>query len=336
MTVDVVTSITPRGVTKLETFRQGLAPEHLDAFQSMPISAQSQFFQRRTSAAVRVEAEEIDQRQANHKEKTDMELEGQTALITGGGTGIGAAIAHGLVAKGAQVCITGRRSQKLEEQAAGFPLGSVMALAGDVSDEEDVRRIVAATLEFGGNHIDILVNNAAYDVRGSITDLDVSDWRRILEVNLTGPFLLMKETLPYMVKNGKGSIINVSSIGGIRCMPGCPGYAATKAGLIPLTQQAALEYGPFGVRCNVICPGATRTEMLEGGISTKARGMGMDMDGLMARFCSHVPLRRASQPSEMVGICTFLASDASSFMTGAVLVIDGGANVVDVSGASIC
>ena len=263
-----------------------------------------------------------------------MKLEGKTALITGGGTGIGAAIAERFVSEGAKVCITGRRQEKLEQRLAAFPRGAAVTCAGDVSIHADVRRMVTTTVAFGGG-IDILVNNAAYDVTGSITELDPDDWRRILEVNLTGPFLLMKETLPHMIRNGKGSIINISSIGGIRCMPGCPGYGTTKAGLILLTQQAALEYGPLGVRCNVVCPGATRTEMLEEAVSGMAKDAGMDMECLMDRFCSHVPLRRVSGPDEMAGACTFLASDDSSFMTGAVLVVDGGSNVVDVSGASI-
>ena len=170
---------------------------------------------------------------------------------------------------------------------------------------------------------------------GAITELDPSDWRRILEVNLTGPFLLLKETLPHMVSNGGGSVISIASLGGIRCMPGAPGYGTTKAGLIYLTQQAALEYGPSGVRCNVVCPGGTRTEMMEEAVSARARELGTDLESLMPRFCSHVPLRRVAAPNEMAGVCVFLASDDSSFMTGAVLVVDGGANVVDVSGASL-
>jgi meso-butanediol dehydrogenase / (S,S)-butanediol dehydrogenase / diacetyl reductase len=263
-----------------------------------------------------------------------MKLQGKTALVTGGGTGIGAAIAHGFVAEGAKVCIAGRRYEKLEEQAATFPAGSVTVLAGDVSNYDDAKKMVAATIAFGGS-IDVLVNNAAYDVFGSITQLDPDDWRRILEVNLTGPFLLMKEAIPHMVSNGGGSIISISSLGGLRCMPGAPGYGTTKAGLIFLTQQAALEYGPSGVRCNVVCPGGTRTEMMEAAVSARAGEMGTDVESLMSRFCSHVPLRRVSAPNEMAGVCTFLASDDSSFMTGAVLVIDGGSHIVDVSGASL-
>ena len=263
-----------------------------------------------------------------------MKLEGKTALVTGGGTGIGAAIAERFVAEGAKVCITGRRKEKLEQQAAAFPPGSVLACPGDVSVYDDVKRMVAATVAFGGR-IDILVNNAASDVFGFITELDPDDWRRVIEINLTGPFLLMKETIPHMIKNGSGSIINISSIGALRCIPGNAPYGASKAGLIRLTQAAAQEYGPLGVRCNAVCPGATRTEILEEALSQIGEGMGTDLDGVLTRFTSHQPLRRVCAPSEMGGVCVFLASDDSSFVTGAVLVVDGGAAIVDVQGASI-
>jgi meso-butanediol dehydrogenase/(S,S)-butanediol dehydrogenase/diacetyl reductase len=261
-------------------------------------------------------------------------LTGKTALVTGGASGIGAAIARAFIAEGAKVCITGRHRERLEQQAEDLPSGSATVCAGDVSREEDVRRMVEATIALADG-VDILVNNAAHDVFGSITELKPGDWQRVLDVNLTGPFLLMRETLPHMVRKGSGSIINISSIAGIRCMPGAPAYATTKAGLILLTQQAALDYGPSGVRCNVVCPGATRTEMLEEAISEMANGMGTDFEGAMTRFCSQVPLRRISLPSEVASVCAFLASEASSFMNGSVLVVDGGANVVDVSGASV-
>jgi dihydroanticapsin dehydrogenase len=263
-----------------------------------------------------------------------MKLKGKVALVTGGGSGIGAAITEGFVAEGAKVCITGRRKEKLEQEAAAFSKESVVTCSGDVSSYDDVKRMVAATAGFGGR-IDILVNNAASDVMGSITELHPDDWRHVLETNLTGPFLLMKETIPHMIENGGGSVINIASIGGLRCMPGAPAYGASKAGLIFLTQQAALEYGPFVVRCNAVCPGATRTDMLEKAVSGIARGTGADVDGILARFASHVPLRRVSVPSEMAGVCVFLASEDSSFMTGAVLVVDGGSVIVSVAGASI-
>jgi meso-butanediol dehydrogenase/(S,S)-butanediol dehydrogenase/diacetyl reductase len=264
----------------------------------------------------------------------DMKLKGMTALVTGGGTGIGAAITTRFVAEGAKVCITGRRKEKLDEQAAAFPRESVLAYPGDVSCHEDVKRMVAATVEFGGR-MDILVNNAACDALGPVTELDPDDWRRVLDTNLTGPFLLMKESIPHMISAGGGSIINIASIGALRCMPGAPAYGTSKAGLVFLTQQAALDYGPVGIRCNALCPGATRTEMLEEAVSGIGKGMGVDVDGILARFSSCVPLRRVSAPSEMAAVCAFLASEESSFMTGSVLVVDGGEIIVDVTGAAI-
>ena len=262
-----------------------------------------------------------------------MKLEGKTALVTGGGTGIGAAITERFVAEGAKVCITGRRKERLEQQVAAFPAGSLLACVGDVSVYDDVKRMVASTVDFGGG-IDILVNNAASDVYGAIADLEPEDWQQVMNVNLNGPFMLMKTTLPHMVANGGGSIINVASIGGIRCMPGSSAYGTSKAGLIHLTKAVALEYGPFGVRCNVVCPGATRTEMFEDTVGKIAEAKGTDIDSLLKQFSAPIPLRRVSTPGEMAGVCAFLAGEDSSFMTGAVLVVDGGAIVVDVAGVS--
>jgi NAD(P)-dependent dehydrogenase (short-subunit alcohol dehydrogenase family) len=192
--------------------------------------------------------------------------------------------------------------------------------------------MVESAVEFGGR-IDILVNNAASDVYGFIAELDANDFRHVLDVNLTGPFMLIKESLPHMVRNGGGSIINIASIGGIRCMPGSSAYGTSKAGLIHLTKAVALEYGPHKVRCNVVCPGATRTEMFEATLSEIASAQGTTVDALLEHFSSPVPLRRVSTPDEMAGTCAFLASEDSSFMTGAVLVVDGGAIIVDVAGA---
>ncbi len=262
-----------------------------------------------------------------------MKLEGKTALITGGGTGIGAAITERFVAEGAKVCITGRRKDRLDQHAAAFPSGSVLACPGDVASYDDIKRMVACAVEFGGG-IDILVNNAASDVYGIITEIEPEDWQRIMDVNLTAPFLLMREALPHMMQKGSGSIINISSIGGIRCMAGSPVYGTSKAGLIHLTKAVALDYGPFGVRCNAICPGATRTEMFEDTVGKIADSKGVDIETLLTQFSKPIPLRRVSTPAEMAGACVFLAGDDSSFMTGAVLVVDGGAVIVDVAGVS--
>lgn len=262
-----------------------------------------------------------------------MRLAGKTALVTGGGTGIGAAITERFVAEGAKVCISGRRKERLDLEVSAFSEGAVSACPGDVSVYEDAKRMVAATLDFGGS-IDILVNNAAYDVYGVITEVEPEEWQRVMSVNLNGPYMLMKEALPHMIAKGGGSIINISSIGGIRCMAGSPAYGTSKAGLIHLTKAVALDYGPFGIRCNVVCPGATRTEMFEDTLGKVARARGTDIESLLKQFSAPVPLRRVSTPDEMGGVCAFLASDDSSFMTGAVLVVDGGAVIVDVAGVS--
>jgi len=263
-----------------------------------------------------------------------MSLKGKMALITGGGTGIGAAIARRFVKEGARVCITGRRREKLEKVAGALPQGSVLIFPGDVSRHEDVKAMVAATLEFGGR-LDILVNNAAQESLARITELDPAEWRRVIEVNLTAPFLMMRECIPHIIEAGGGSVINIASLGGLRCMPACPAYCTSKAGLIMLTQQAALDYGPYKVRCNAVCPGATKTELLEGMVVPLSKKLGTDKAGGYAYFTQNVPARRACEPDEIAGLCHYLASDESSFMTGSALLIDGGAAIVDISGAAV-
>ena len=262
-----------------------------------------------------------------------MRLKGKTALVTGGGSGIGAAIAGRSSPKAPRSVSPGAAERNSISRLRPTP-GVGVTLAGDVSSDDDVRRMVAATVALADG-VDIFVNNAAPDVFGRIAELDPDDWQRVLDINLTGPFLLMKEAIPHMVRKGSGTIINVASVGGLRCMPGSPAYATSKAGLIFLTQQAALDYGPFGVRCNAVCPGATRTTMLEEAVSGIAKETEADLDSVLARLSSCIPLRRVAAPSEMGTVCAFLASDESSFMTGAVLVVDGGATIVDVAGASL-
>lgn len=263
-----------------------------------------------------------------------MKLTGKTALITGGGTGIGAAVARRFVEDGAKVCIAGRRKEKLEEVAGTLPPESIITCPADVSDESDIKRMVAATLEFGGG-LDVLVNNAAAGSMGGVVDLAPDEWRQVIEVNLTAPFLLMKECIPYMIEAGGGSIINIASLGGLRCLPENPAYCTTKAALIMLTQQVALDYGPKKVRCNVVCPGGVITDLSRMMVGPLSEKLGTDEDGGYAYFTKDVPLRRVAAPEEISGLCSYLASDDSSFMTGSVLLIDGGAAVVDVQGAGV-
>jgi meso-butanediol dehydrogenase/(S,S)-butanediol dehydrogenase/diacetyl reductase len=263
-----------------------------------------------------------------------MDLKGKVALVTGGGRGLGIAIARRFVKEGAKVCISGRNRETLEKAAKTMPEGSVLVCQGDVSKDADAERMVAETVKWGGK-LDILVNNAASDVKGRATDLTPDDWRKVIDINLTGPFLLMHYAIPYMIKQGGGSIINIASLGGTRCLPACPAYNTAKAGLIMLTQQVALDYGQYKIRVNAVCPGGIDTELLDEMILPLAKALKTDKQGGLDFFSHNVPLRRVSKPEEITGVCVFLACEESSFMTGAALLIDGGAAVVDVSGAAV-
>ena len=263
-----------------------------------------------------------------------MDLKGKVALITGGGRGLGVAITTRFVKEGAKVCISGRNRANLEKTAKAFPPGSVHICPGDVSKDEDAKRMVDEAIKFGGK-LDVLVNNAATDVKGRITELAPADWRKVIETDLTGPFLLMHFAIPVMMKAGGGSIINIASLGGTRCLPACPAYNTSKAGLIMLTQQAALDYGQYKIRVNAVCPGGIDTELLDEMILPMAKALKTNKQGALDFFTKHVPLRRVSKPEEITGLCSYLASDESSFMTGAALLIDGGAAIVDVSGAAV-
>jgi meso-butanediol dehydrogenase / (S,S)-butanediol dehydrogenase / diacetyl reductase len=260
-----------------------------------------------------------------------MRLDGKVALITGGGTGIGAEIARRFTAEGAKVCIAGLEQEMLDKVAHSLPPGTTATYEGNVSNPKDVENMVSTALKFGGK-VDILVNNAGVGVPGGVVDTSLEEWHRVLDVNLTGPFMLMKATIPLMIKAGGGSIINISSIAGLRTSPGKTIYCTSKAALIMLTQQAAADYGQYKIRCNVICPGATRTDQLKMGVSEVKGYLNTDLEGAITAFTANSPLRRAAYPSEIAAVCCFLASNDSSYMTGAVLPVDGGAIIIDPSG----
>ena len=263
-----------------------------------------------------------------------MKLEGKVALVTGGGTGIGTAIAERFVKEGAKVCISGRRKEMLDKVARSLPSGTITTCQGDTSKDKDAGRMVETTISFGGK-IDILVNNAAISAQGSVADLDPELWREVIAINLTGPFLLMKAAIPHMIENGGGSIINIASVGGMRCLPSFPAYCSSKAGLIMLTQQAALDYGPKNIRCNAVCPGGIKTAMVEKEFGQFGKMLGIEPEEYFKIISEELPLKRFGEPSEIAGMCTFLASDDASFTTGAAMLVDAGTSVVDVVGASI-
>jgi NAD(P)-dependent dehydrogenase (short-subunit alcohol dehydrogenase family) len=263
-----------------------------------------------------------------------MGIAGKVALVTGAASGIGAATVERFVAEGAKVCMTDIQEERLKAYAATFSSPSVTAFAGDVSDADSVRAMVDATLALGGR-IDILVNSAAIDPAGPEVSKDPALWQKIHDVNLTGPYLTMKAVIPYMIEGGGGSIINISSLSAIRFMAGRAAYTSAKGGLVSLSQQVAVEYGPVGIRCNVICPGAIRTPMFEHNMRPLAESVGKDVEWVYEKFTAFSPLRRIGRPEEIASICCFLASNDSSLMTGGVLIADGGTNLIDANGAAI-
>lgn len=244
-------------------------------------------------------------------------LDGRVALVTGGSKGLGEAMARGLSEAGAKVAITSRHMDECEdtarrvEEAAG---GELLALQGDVTDKAQVEANVAAVLDRFGR-LDILVNNAGTNVRLGTIELPLDEWQRVVDVNLTGPFICAQAVLPTMVKQGYGRIINLSSILGSVGLPARSPYTATKGGLLNMTRTWALEFAQDGITVNAICPGPFDTPM--------NRPLRDDPEAYQT-FVSKIPMGRWGHLEELSSTAVFLASDAASYMTGSALYVDGG------------
>lgn len=256
-------------------------------------------------------------------------LNGKVALITGGGTGIGAGVAQRFVEEGAKVCITGRRKDVLESLISKFPEGSASFCIGDVSNIDDVKKMVQTSIDLGGK-IDILVNNAGITGPTPVAEVDPSVWRQTIETNLVGTFMTMHVAIPVMIKQGGGSIINVASVGGLRTIPAASAYCASKAGIIHLSKQVSSDYAAKGIRCNAVCPGFVRTAIVEHEMDILGSMMGTDRQGAIGAIEKNIPVGWMATPEDVAGIFVYLASDDSRFMTGAELVIDGGGVPIDV------
>jgi meso-butanediol dehydrogenase/(S,S)-butanediol dehydrogenase/diacetyl reductase len=250
----------------------------------------------------------------------------RAALVTGGGTGIGAAIARRLAADGYLVCITGRRREPLDEVAAET---GALAVVGDTGDPADAPNAVAAARDAFGR-LDVLVCNAGIGLGGTVEEQTPEGWDAVLRTNLTGAFLACRAALPALVQ-AKGSVVTISSDSGLRAAPGSAAYCTAKAGLIMLTQCIALDYGPLGVRANCICPGWVRTPMADSEMDDLAQLRDTDREGAYGLVSSQVPLRRPGLPEEIAAAVAWLASEEAGFTTGAVIAIDGGNTVVDPS-----
>jgi NAD(P)-dependent dehydrogenase (short-subunit alcohol dehydrogenase family) len=261
-------------------------------------------------------------------------LEGKVALITGGGVGIGAAIAEGFIAEGAKVLITGRREEKLKEFAATQPEGSIACYAGNIRNPEEAEAMVEATVkEFG--KLNVLVNNAGIDPAGTITDIPLQQWNDIIDTNVNGTFYMVRFAIPKMIADGGGSIINLASLAGVRAIPAMPAYSTSKAALVGLTNAVALDYGDQNIRINIISPGATATDMLKNQMEGLAKAQNTDVYGALGLLTRFSPIKKAVEPDEIAPLAVFLASDESGFITGQNILIDGGATVVDPCGAAV-
>jgi NAD(P)-dependent dehydrogenase (short-subunit alcohol dehydrogenase family) len=242
-----------------------------------------------------------------------MRLGGKVAIITGGGSGIGKAIAQAFAREGAMVVIAGRDSKKLEQAAAEIG-EECLAVSADVSKTSDVQRLVDTAL--GKFHrINVLVNNAAVLLPGTAESLSEEDFDQTFSINVRGLWLLSRAVLPQMRAAGGGSIINIASVLSLLGARNRVAYSASKGAVMAMTKAMALDHAAENIRVNCICPGIVATEMV-------AR-FSLDENALRQRVAMH-PMGRFGQPEDVASAAVFLASDESGWTTGSVLTVDGG------------
>lgn len=245
------------------------------------------------------------------------ELHGKVAAVSGAGRGIGKAIALALARAGADLVVFSRTEEQFRRTAEEIgKLGRrALGLRVDVSRARDVESMIRATMETFGR-LDILVNNAGLNPIYTRTErVSEEDYELIMSVNAKGAFLCSQRAIPVMKEQGGGCIINVASVAGLKGLYKCSAYTASKGALVQLTRTMALELAPFNIRVNALCPGFVRTELTDGLLSSEKGRQ---------RVLSLIPMGRTGEPEEIAPAAVFLASDEASYITGAVLCVDGG------------
>ncbi|MFE7132326.1 SDR family NAD(P)-dependent oxidoreductase [Streptomyces sp. NPDC057638] len=251
--------------------------------------------------------------------------EPQSFLVTGGGTGIGAATVRRLRADGHRVVFSGRRSDPLEAVAEET---GALAHPSDITDPAAVEELVAATVAAHGG-IDGIVLNAGVARGGTVDQLSVEDWDLVMRTNVTGPFLLLRAALPHLLES-RGSVVAVASVAALRAAPGSAVYGASKAALLQLCRSFAVDYGPRGVRANTVCPSWVRTEMADRRMARFADEAGLDgTEAAYTEAARFLPVGRPADPGEIAEAIVWLLSPAASFVNGAALTLDGGVTTLD-------
>tara|TARA_B100001146_G_scaffold214140_1_gene215131 strand:- start:261 stop:1001 length:741 start_codon:yes stop_codon:yes gene_type:complete len=242
-----------------------------------------------------------------------MRLKDKTAIITGGGTGIGLATARAFCQEGAKVILFGRRKEKLEKAVEKLG-GSAIIVQGDMTNNNDLDKLINETLH-NFKKIDILVNNAGLFNGSPLHEISDSQWDEIMDINIRSVFQLTRRVLPVMLSQKYGSIIHISSILGIIAVPQVAAYNVSKGALNQFSRSIAVEYGSSGIRSNSICPGLIATDM--------TADLMKDAE-LMKEWSKEYPIGRFGKPEDVANACLYLASDESSFVTGITLPVDGG------------
>ena len=250
----------------------------------------------------------------------------RAVLVTGGGSGIGAAVARTLSGAGSRVAICGRRSGALRAVAAET---GALDIACDIANAGQVDQMIGAvTAAFG--RLDGLVLNAGIIAPGGIAELSPQDFEAMVAVNLTGSFLVARAALPHLLASERAAVVSVASVAALRAASGMGGYAATKAGLTMLTQSLAVDHAHEGLRANVVCPGWTITEMADAEMAAFGDERGLGIADAYRLVTALVPQRRPASAAEVAAVVGWLLSDAASYVNGAVIPVDGSAVAVDV------